>query len=55
MLADPIEKHKVQSKRGASISSALSGRGTTGVDLRWYDRAEFKELNQRQKDELIHW
>ena len=42
MLADPIEKH-VKSKRtgGASISSALAGRGSTGVDLRWYNRDEF--------------
>ena len=52
MLADPIEKHVKGKGRGASISSALAGRGTTGVDLRWYNRDEFKNLNQAQKDEL---
>ena len=51
MLVDPIEKH-VKSKRsgGASISSALARRGSTSVDLHWYNRDEFKQLNQAQKD-----
>ena len=36
MLADPVEKDKVKCKRSGnpSISSALAGRGQTGVDLR---------------------
>ena len=34
MLADLTERHKVNSKRGPSISSALAGRGTTAVDFR---------------------
>ena len=55
MLADPIIK-KVNSKRtprGASISSALAGRVCTSIDLCWYNRDEFKQLTQEQKDELI--
>ena len=57
MLADPVEKHKVKGKRSGnpSISSALAGRGKTGVDLGWYNRDEFKQLDQAQKDELILW
>ena len=33
------------------------GRGKTGVDLRWYNRDEFKLniLDQSQKDELFAW
>ena len=54
MLADPVEKSKVKRKRTSnpSISSVLAGRGETGVDFRWYNRDEFKLLNQDQKDEL---
>ena len=40
MLADPVEKNKmrrVKRSRNPSISSALAGRGKTGVDLRWYN------------------
>ena len=50
MLADPVEKHKVKGKRSGnpSISSALVGRGKTGVDLCWYTRDEFKQLDQAQ-------
>ena len=57
MLADPIEK-KVKSKRtpgGATISSTLAGRGSTGVDLCWCNSDEFKQLTQDQKDKLIEW
>ena len=38
-----------------SISSALAGKGKTGVDLCWYNRDEVKQLDQAQKDELILW
>lgn len=57
MLAGPIEK-KVKNHRkpgGASISSTLAGRGNTGIDLCWYNRDEFKQLNKEQRDELIEW
>ena len=40
-------------KRAASIFSAISGRGGTGVDLRWYPAKEFRELSDAQKDELM--
>ena len=30
-------------------------KSKTGIDLRWYNRDEFKLLNQSQKDELISW
>ena len=55
MLADLVEKSKVKRKRlrnNLSISSALTGRGESGVDFRWYNRDEFKGFNQDQKDEL---
>ena len=58
MLTDPVEKDKVKHKHQSgnpSIYSALTGRGKTGVDLHWYNRDEFKLLDQSQKDELISW
>ena len=40
----------------ASVSSVtFAGRGQTGVDLRWHDKAEFKALSDEQKDELRQW
>ena len=41
----------------AKISSIQikSGRGKTGVDLRWYKQLEFKKLTKDQKEELIAW
>ena len=49
MLAGPIEKN-VKSKRSESalMSFVLAGRGSNGVDLRWYNRNEFKQLTQEQ-------
>ena len=32
-----------------------AGRGSTGVDLRWHPRKEFKKLSDDQKDELTKW
>ena len=59
MLADPVEKSKVLKRKARtsnpSISSTLAGRGGTGVDFRWYNRDEFKGLNQDQKDESSAW
>ena len=55
MLADPIEKSMVKSRKKRNhptISSALSGRGKTGVDFHWHNRSEFKALTADQKDEL---
>ena len=58
MLADPIEKSMVKSRKKRNhptISSALSGRGETGVDFPWHNRSEFKALNADQKNELSTW
>ena len=32
-----------------------AGRGTTGVDLRWYPRRDFLKLPANQKTELMEW
>ena len=56
MLTDPVEKSSVKGKHRKrnhpTISSALAGRGETGVDFRWHNRSEFKALTADQKDEL---
>ena len=43
--------------REAQISDArfTAGRGTTGVDFRWYPRKEFLDLTPEQRDELTNW
>jgi hypothetical protein len=43
--------------RGAQVSAIdfSAGRGTTGVDLRWHPRREFKNLSDEQRDELTKW
>ena len=55
MLADPVEKHKSKQTKKVTISSLLAGRGTTGVDLRWYPNAEFRKLSDDQRNELMEW
>ena len=58
MLADPVERHAVKSKRkrnGNPSISALAGREESGVDFRWHNRNEFKALTSDQKDELSAW
>ena len=57
---DPVEAKITESgsKRsfGAMVSATfLSGRDSTGVNLRWYPNAKFKALPQNQKDELQKW
>ena len=61
MLADPVERkaailnnNSKRKRNGITVSSAqvLSGRGESGVDFRWHNRKEFRELTQNQKDEL---
>ena len=44
-------------KPTANISSIdfSSGRGDSGVDLRWHTPKEFKALTREQKDELTTW
>ena len=55
MLADPIETKLATSGRKRVSISSLSGRGGTGVDLRWYTMDEFKKLTSEQKSELGRW
>ena len=59
MLADPVERSGVKSKRrrttNPTISSALAGRGESGVDFYWHNRNKFKALTDDQKDDLSLW
>lgn len=43
---------------GGEIISAIdfsAGRGSSGVDLRWYHPKKFMALPAEQKDELVNW
>jgi hypothetical protein len=47
-------------RQGANVSATggidfSAGRGTTGVDLRWHPRKEFKSLPEDQRNELSDW
>ena len=55
---DPyMRARRVKPNSTAQVSSIdfNSGRGDTGVDLRWHTPKEFKALTQEQKDELVAW
>ena len=56
---DPYKRSQRSSgpPRQANVSTIdfSAGRGTTGVDLRWYPRKEFHKLPKEQKEELIEW
>jgi hypothetical protein len=55
---DPYRRTQRQSGKPPAQVSAIdfaSGRGDTGVDLRWHTPTEFKTLSQEQKDELVAW
>ena len=55
---DPYKRAQRQPVKNAAQVSAIdfaSGRGDTGVDLRWHTPKEFKELNQDQRNELVNW
>ena len=55
---DPyIRSRRTTPKPTANVSSIdfSSGRGDTGVDLRWHTPKEFKALTKEQKDELTSW
>lgn len=54
---DPYKKRSTPGKPNANVSAIDygSGRGTTGVDLRWHPRKEFLALPDKQKDELEAW
>ena len=38
-----------------SVIDFDSGRGDSGVDLRWHMPAEFKALSHEQRDDLVSW
>ena len=55
---DPYKRSQRQPVRPQAQVSGIdfsSGRGDSGVDLRWHTPIEFKALNQEQKDELVSW
>ena len=55
---DPYRRsQRIPNPKTASVSAIdfSAGRGTTGVDLRWYPRNDFKALPHDQKEELIEW
>jgi hypothetical protein len=55
---DPYRRSQRQPQKPAGQVSAIdfsSGRGDSGVDLRWHTPTEFRALTQEQKDELTSW
>ena len=55
---DPYTRSSNPSSKNlqANVSSInFSGRGQTGVDLRWHTRQNFRELSDAQKDEITSW
>ena len=55
---DPYVKGRNRGNNGrtATISSLeYTGRGGSGVDLRWHTPNEYRELSKEQKDELHTW
>lgn len=56
--ADPVARKRMNNKRPAADISATDGlqsTGKSGVELRWHKHAEFKALNDAQRDELKSW
>jgi hypothetical protein len=55
---DPYKRSQRPSAKPAAQVSAIdfgSGRGDSGVDLRWHTPQEFQALTQEQKQELVSW
>ena len=56
---DPYRKSQrsVGGGRTGQVSAIdyTAGRGSTGVDLRWHPKPEFKNLADDQRDELTKW
>jgi len=56
--ADPVMENKTRRANGRAVVSAVtikSGKGKSGVDLRWHPLKEYKSLNDSQRDELKSW
>ena len=56
---DPYRKSQRNGtgKGGATIAAIDfgAGRGSTGVDLRWHPKKDFRNLSDDQRDELVKW
>ena len=56
---DPYKRSQriMPNNKTATVSAIdfSAGRGSTGVDLRWYPRREFLKLPSNQKTELMNW
>ena len=62
---DPVPKKGKGKRANAEISATAgeskhlgthkAGRGSTGVDFRYYEPKEFRKLTQEQKDELMEY
>ena len=56
---DPYRKSQRSGGGGRNATIAAidfgAGRGSTGVDLRWHPKPEFKKLSDEQRDELVTW
>ena len=56
---DPYRKSQRSGGGGrtgqVSAIDYTAGRGSTGVDLRWHPKPEFKNLADDQRDELTKW
>lgn len=61
--ADPVARKRKSNGQGsgtyvADVSSATGlkpNTGSTGVELRYYKKNEYKQLNDQQRDELREW
>ena len=57
--ADPVmENNKNKRSNSRTVVSAVtiqSGKGKSGVNLRWHPLKEYKSLNDAQRDELKSW
>jgi hypothetical protein len=54
---DPFRRSQRPPGKPATVSAIdfSSGRGDSGVDLRWHTPSEFQSLTQDQKTELVCW
>ena len=54
---DPYRRSQRPGAKTANVSAIdfSAGRGTTGVDLRWHPKKDFKDLPDDQRDELVQW
>ena len=54
----PYSKSKAQNRRNPQVSDVTLKHGSeskTGVEFRWYTKAEYAALNPSQRQELYQW